>query len=89
MKTLSNSTLETNRTTIEQLHTMKDVWERYRDAGRNLEEAFAAILKGLVECQNATGESLKTKKNELDKDYQHVIWLNKFVNNLGFIKRIN
>ena len=68
MKTLSNSTLETNRTTIEQLHTMKDVWERYRDAGRNLEEAFAAILKGLVECQNATGESLKTYKNELDKE---------------------
>lgn len=68
MRTLSNSTLETNRTTIEQLHTMKDVWERYRDAGRNLEEAFAAILKGLVECQNATGESLKTYKNELDKE---------------------
>ena len=68
MKTLSNSTLETNRTTIEQLHTMKDVWELYRDAGKNLEEAFAVILKGLVECQNATGESLKTYKNELDKE---------------------
>ena len=39
-----------------------------RDAGKNLEEAFAVILKGLVECQNATGESLKTYKNELDKE---------------------
>lgn len=29
------------------------------------------------------------RKNELDKDYQHVIWLNKFVNNLDFIKKIN
>ena len=28
------------------------------------------------------------KKDELDKNYHHMIWLNKFINNLDFIRKL-
>lgn len=92
---------EVNKLTQEQVAEIMDV---QRETISNYERGERVLpllkLNKILDFLGLTLENYKNKefksrieiayrKNELDKDYQHVIWLNKFVNNLEFIKRIN